>query len=349
MTKHAIEPTPMGDKPHYVYIHFYPEGYIDPEGQDLSGIVFYVGKGTVAQPPVPQRIDMHEAEANNGGSSNERKVKAIQQIWAAGKSVGKRIIFETWDEDEAYRVEGETIEQHTGPYLTNRQVKFPRRAHAPVRVGDVADQLREQILAGEFGKGRLPAGEDLADQYCTSRDTIHRAMRLLQAEGLLIGKGKRGMVINHQQRISIPASLPLDLALQSIGQAVVETQLGKMLVVPAPAKIAHALSLEEGVPVVHQVLRRGTATMHYQLADIFYPEAFVPRRDEETRKGAAHIKRGVSMEAVKAAAERYAFDLHRVAGKYFVLCDWYLALVAMFDDTEESYRQAVAWMQREKE
>ncbi len=68
-----------------------------------------------------------------------------------------------------------------------------------------------------------------------------------------------------------------------------------------------------------------------------------------TRKGAAHIKRGVSMEAVKAAAERYAFDLHRVAGKYFVLCDWYLALVAMFDDTEESYRQAVAWMQREKE
>jgi hypothetical protein len=55
------------------------------------------------------------------------------------------------------------------------------------------------------------------------------------------------------------------------------------------------------------------------------------------------------MEEVKAAAAQYDFDLHQVLGKYFVLCDWYLALVAMFDDTEESYRQAMTWMQAEKE
>ncbi len=55
------------------------------------------------------------------------------------------------------------------------------------------------------------------------------------------------------------------------------------------------------------------------------------------------------MEEVKAAAAQYDFDLHHVAGKYFVLCDWYLALVAMFDDTDDGHRQAVNWMQAEKE
>jgi hypothetical protein len=54
------------------------------------------------------------------------------------------------------------------------------------------------------------------------------------------------------------------------------------------------------------------------------------------------------MEEVKAAAEKHDFDLHSVPGKYFVLCDWYLSLVAMFDDTDAGHRQAVAWMQEEK-
>jgi hypothetical protein len=60
-------------------------------------------------------------------------------------------------------------------------------------------------------------------------------------------------------------------------------------------------------------------------------------------------KGGVNMEAVKAAAQKYDFDLHRVPGKYFVLCDWYLALVAMFDDTSYGHSQAVEWMKSEKE
>jgi len=55
------------------------------------------------------------------------------------------------------------------------------------------------------------------------------------------------------------------------------------------------------------------------------------------------------METVKAAAEKYDFDLHHVSGKYFVLCDWYTDLVAMFDDTSYGHSQAVEWMKSEKE
>lgn len=54
------------------------------------------------------------------------------------------------------------------------------------------------------------------------------------------------------------------------------------------------------------------------------------------------------MDEVKAAAEKYDFDLHHVPGKYFVLCDWYLSLIAMFDDTDTGHRLAVRWMQDEK-
>lgn len=54
------------------------------------------------------------------------------------------------------------------------------------------------------------------------------------------------------------------------------------------------------------------------------------------------------MEEVKAAAEEYDFDLHHVPGKYFVVCDWHLDLVAMFDDTDAGHRQAERWMQEEK-
>lgn len=54
------------------------------------------------------------------------------------------------------------------------------------------------------------------------------------------------------------------------------------------------------------------------------------------------------MEAVKTAAKTYDFDVYHVPGKYFVLCDWYLDLVKMFDDNHSSYSEALEWMQVEK-
>jgi hypothetical protein len=118
-----IIPTPVGELPYYVYTHSYPEGLLAPDGQDLGSIVFYVGKGAWYDPSLIQRIDMHEHEAfwNSRYAPNEYKFAAIKLIWAVGRSVVKRVIFEFSSESEALDVEGRTLKQFASPYLTNRQ------------------------------------------------------------------------------------------------------------------------------------------------------------------------------------------------------------------------------------
>jgi hypothetical protein len=119
----VIIPTPVGELPYYVYTHSYPEGLLAPDGQNLSSIVFYVGKGAWYDPPLIQRIDMHEHEAFWGSrySPNEYKFAAIRLIWAARKSVVKCVTFESSSEGEALDVESRTLKQFASPYLTNRQ------------------------------------------------------------------------------------------------------------------------------------------------------------------------------------------------------------------------------------
>ncbi len=117
--------TPKGNLQYYDYLLFFPEGLQDPDGQDLSGIVFYVGKGTWYKSPLIQRIDIHEREAKWSRhidiGENWLKVKAIRYIWVARKSVAKRVIFETLDEKEAINIEKQMIQYNTSPYLTNHE------------------------------------------------------------------------------------------------------------------------------------------------------------------------------------------------------------------------------------
>src|SRR6266516_5257690 len=115
-------PTPIGNEQYYNYILLFPDG------QNLSGVTFYVGKGTWYKVPLIQRLDMHEHEAQwapeanmIGYAINGFKVKAIRYIWAAGKSVAKQVVFETIDEKEVIKSEKQAIKQYTNPYLTNHE------------------------------------------------------------------------------------------------------------------------------------------------------------------------------------------------------------------------------------
>lgn len=121
----TIIPTPLGVQPFYVYTHSYPEGFLASSGQELSGIVFYVGKGTVERSPQIQRVDSHEREAlwvfNPKSGVNWYTIDAIRQIWKQGKHVIKQIIFETSDESEALAFESQALKQFASPYLTNRR------------------------------------------------------------------------------------------------------------------------------------------------------------------------------------------------------------------------------------
>lgn len=112
-----IIPTPMGTKPFYVYEHLYPEGFIDDNGDDLSGIVFYVGKGKVVSRPKRQRIDHHEYDAADGGRAQKHNV--IRSIWSKGMDIQKRVAFEFDEEIAALDGEMKHMQACMSPYLTN--------------------------------------------------------------------------------------------------------------------------------------------------------------------------------------------------------------------------------------
>jgi hypothetical protein len=88
---HAVQPDET--KPYYVYVRAYPEGYED-NGIDLSGVVFYVGKGELRKrQSLRDRIDDHEREAELGVQSP--KCDAIRKIWSKGLQVQKRQVFQS--------------------------------------------------------------------------------------------------------------------------------------------------------------------------------------------------------------------------------------------------------------
>ena len=61
----------------------------------------------------------------------------------------------------------------------------------------IAGELREKIMTGELKPGdQLPTIVQLAAQHTVAAGTAHRAMALLQAEGLIgAQRGKRAVVL----------------------------------------------------------------------------------------------------------------------------------------------------------
>jgi GntR family transcriptional regulator len=149
-------------------------------------------------------------------------------------------------------------------------------------VVEVAEALRERILAGDFGQyGRLPPAIDLANQFHVSRDTINRALKFLQAEGYLESRGenKRGVTIS-RSRIRIQGiSARFDLELEKRGLSPIELNIDNPDVVPAPDQVALALNIAQGTPVVRRFRKQGIeqegTIIPYRLAENFYPTTLV--------------------------------------------------------------------------
>jgi GntR family transcriptional repressor for pyruvate dehydrogenase complex len=81
------------------------------------------------------------------------------------------------------------------PLSNATEVGFgPPRQRVPKASGFVADELRAQIIGNSLAPGtRLPSEAQLIEQFGLSRATVREALRLLEAEGLIIVKrGPRG-------------------------------------------------------------------------------------------------------------------------------------------------------------
>lgn len=149
----------------------------------------------------------------------------------------------------------------------------------PNKVRQIADTLREQILSGVYGRGRLPAGKDLAKEFGVTRDTIQKVMTRLEAEGLLESTGERGAIIR-RSRIRIPGiTARFDQTIEKLGYTAIERDIEKPAIVPAPAEIAEALGIAEGTSVAHRFRKQGivqdSVEVFYRLAENFYPTTLV--------------------------------------------------------------------------
>jgi GntR family transcriptional regulator len=124
----------------------------------------------------------------------------------------------------------------------------------------IADQLRDQISAGDIGPGeRLPSEPDLVRDFDASRNTVRLALALLTNQGLVVTRQGLGTFVPEPAKPftallsrvdDSPGEDYVDTALPVLGPANDETARFVVETAPATASVAAKLDIAEGDPVV---------------------------------------------------------------------------------------------------
>jgi GntR family transcriptional regulator len=70
------------------------------------------------------------------------------------------------------------------------------------RLRQIADELRQQIESGTLGPGALlPSEPELARSHGVSRQTARAALQLLEREGLVVVRPRRGRIVRSNRRL----------------------------------------------------------------------------------------------------------------------------------------------------
>lgn len=140
------------------------------------------------------------------------------------------------------------------------------------KIDTIADSFRQRVVDGEYGiSGRLPSLRMLAEEYGTTHETMNKVVQLLQADGVLLSKGRAGVFVS-KPRTRIPGiTARFDAYLEERGLAPVEINIDAPALVPAPAEVAKAFAIPIGSDVVRRIRKQGTKTEHYRITESFYP------------------------------------------------------------------------------
>ncbi len=179
----------------------------------------------------------------------------------------------------------------------------------------VTEALRQRILDGEFGTGgRLPPVRMLAKEHKAGPDLINKILQRLQAEGLLISRGRTGVFVN-KPRPRAPGSLAmLYLYMDRQGLQTVDEIIEDFSTVPAPEYVADAMGMEKDAPVVHRLRRLGTPTVHYCLIESFYPALLV---GESILQEAHRDQQYDLLTAIKETHGKNVIEVHEdVVGRF---------------------------------
>jgi DNA-binding GntR family transcriptional regulator len=141
------------------------------------------------------------------------------------------------------------------------------------KVETIAGELRQRIKSGEFGRaGRIPPQRALCDYYNVSRDTINRAIKILEAEGLLVTQGKS--TYTHLP-IRLPAFVSnYDDYIRARGLEPISEFIEPPNMVTPPSWAAEWLNKPASESVPHRRLRQGIVysigRVYYRLSENFY-------------------------------------------------------------------------------
>jgi len=130
--------------------------------------------------------------------------------------------------------------------------------------------LKERIKRGDFGtSGRLPTIAQFAKEYKMARDTVHSALQILRAEGLLLVKNAAYVVNNPV--LLIEGTPNFDRYLQKQGLAPVFKTVGSPEAITMPDEIAILFNASKGLRVVHRLRVQGTSEVPLRLEENWYP------------------------------------------------------------------------------
>jgi DNA-binding GntR family transcriptional regulator len=142
------------------------------------------------------------------------------------------------------------------------------------KVDTIIDGLRNRIISGEFGEaGRLPSFRKLVQEYETSQETMNKAMQALQAEGLLLSSGARGVFVNNARiRIRMPGVV-IDFSEHIKEQGLTPTSelIGKPEIIEPPKEVMKRLKLKKGQQVLCRQRKQGTQRSVLRVTIEYYP------------------------------------------------------------------------------
>ncbi len=147
---------------------------------------------------------------------------------------------------------------------------------ATTKVDTIIDGIRSRILSGEFGdEGRLPSFRKLVDEYQTSQETMNKAMQALQAEGLLLSAGAKGVYVNNS-RLRMPG-IVIDFSQYLRDQGLTPTSefISKPEIVEPPTDVNKRLNLKKGELVVCRKRKQGTEKSLFRITTEYYPMKFI--------------------------------------------------------------------------
>lgn len=134
--------------------------------------------------------------------------------------------------------------------VTFARVRVPKAAEV------IADTLRGQIARGELRAGdALPGEADLIKQFGVSRPTLREALRILEAQALIVvARGARGGA-----RVQLPnsrqAARHVALLLQVQGATLADVYEARMLIEPSAARLAAERASQSAAHALQEIIR----------------------------------------------------------------------------------------------